>query len=112
MTSPCLCLFSAGSSDIHLKGLIVGSRAGRAECTRVEQEPGFHVQAPLRVLVSSGRDQETDPRSSGCIFTGILTLGLEGVFFSFFWWFSISPTVFVFPLSIIENKGLIRSEGI
>lgn len=100
MTSPCLCLFSAGSSDIHLKGLIVGSRAGRAECTRVEQEPGFHLQAPLRVLVSSGRDQETDPRSSGCISTGILTLGLEGfVFFSPFGGSAFLPQCLFFHLA-------------
>lgn len=102
MASPCLRLFSAGSSDIHLKGLIIGNREGRAEGTRVEQELGFHLQAPLRGLVSSGKDQETDPRSSGCICIVILTLGLEGFFF-----FDGSAFLFqfVFPLSIIGNKG-------
>lgn len=86
-----LCLFSAASSDISLKGFI-GSRSWRAEGRRVEQRLGFLLQTPFTVLVGSGRGRATDPRSSGCISAGMLKRGFQ----VFFWRFSISPSVCLF----------------
>lgn len=92
---------SAGSSGICRKGLIVGSRSWRAECVRVERELGFPPRAPVGVSVSWRRGQEIDSQQ-WVFLCGNAETWLQSFFF-FFWWFSISLTVFVFPLSMIEN---------